>query len=190
MGGAALVLLLPFAACGDRAYLPIAGKVSERELATRPPIDACLLLLRSDVDPDGELGLTKGSNLLDEPEGPFFAKCTYGRRGPWRAVTLDVRRSLTVEKARDLQEASRPFLRRLAREPLLDVTGVGEAAVWAGGKIGQLHVLSGDLRLIFTIELGDEVDGKAVALRLAHLALDRLRALEWDRLRPAAGAAP
>jgi hypothetical protein len=158
-------------------------------MATRPALDACLLLLRSDVDPGGELALTKGSNLLDVHEGPFFAKCTYGRRGPWRAVTLDVRRSLTVEQARGIQEASRPFLRRLAREPLINVPEIGDAAVWAGGKLGQLHVLSGDLRFILTIEVGEDADRQALAERLARLVLERLHALEWDRLKPAAGAA-
>jgi hypothetical protein len=187
-GAALLAALLLSAACGDRAYLPITGKISERELASRPSIDACLLLLRSDVDPAGELGLTKASNLVDEHEGPFFAKCGYGRRGPWRYVGVEVRRSLSPESAARIQQQSRPFLRRLAREPLVEVADLGEAAVWAGGKLGQLHVLQGDLRLILTIELGDDFDGQTLAVQLARLALDRLEALGWNRLAPAAGA--
>jgi hypothetical protein len=139
------------------------------------------LLLRSDVDPGGELGLTKASNLLDESENPFFAKCSYGKRRPWTFVSLDVRRSLTPERARAIQRASRPFLRRLAREPLVEVPGVGEAAVWAGGKLGQLHVLAGDLRYIVTIELGEDAARQELATRLARLALDRTHALGWDR---------
>lgn len=183
-GVAVVAGLFPLAACGDRPYLPMTGRVSKADMAARPPIDACLLLLRSDVDPDGELGLTKAVTLLDEHEGPFFAKCGYGRRGPWRYAGVEVRRSLSAETAQRIQEESRPFLRRLAREPLVDVPELGDAAVWAGGKLGQLHLLAGDLRFIFTIEVGADDERMALAIRLARSALERLHALEWDRLHP------
>jgi hypothetical protein len=173
--------------CGDSAYLPTTGRVTASSMAARPEIDACLLMLRSDVDPHGELGLTKASNLLDDSENPFFAKCSYGKRRPWTFVSLDVRRALTVESARSIQKASRPFLRRLAREPLVEVPGVGENAVWAGGQLGQLHVHEGDLRFILTIEVGADEDRLELAKRLARLALERLHVLGWHEL-PAAAA--
>jgi len=55
-----------------------------------------------------------------------------------------------------------------------DVTGLGEAAYWAGGNINQLNVFKGNYWLIITASKGKASDNLALAKAVAEKALPRL----------------
>jgi len=162
----ALALLAVAAACGP------AAKVSER-----PPINACELLTLDEADPNGANVLAPVGNAVDQSVGTEIAKCAYGTADlPVRVVSLEVRRFRDAGAAQSAQRAARGMLRGLAGEEPRAEEGVGDDAAWAGGRLDQLHAQAGDLRLIVSIEVGDEATREARAKEIAVRALARLAA--------------
>jgi hypothetical protein len=145
--------------------------------AERPPIHACDLLTLDEADPQGKDLLSPVGNAVDESVGAESAKCAYGTADlPVRVVSLEVRRFRDPAAARSAQRAARGMLRGLAGEEARPVESIGDDAAWAGGRLCQLHVQSGDLRLIVSIEVGEEAQREARARAIATQALARLAA--------------
>ncbi|HWW93767.1 MAG TPA: hypothetical protein VN375_10405, partial [Vicinamibacteria bacterium] len=99
---------------------------------------------------------------------------------PPKVVRLEVRVLPSAGDAEGQQRASESGLAHIAggAQP---IPGLGDGAFWVGGQLDQLHVVSGDTRLIFTVQVAKDPAG--AARRLATKALARLRAL-----RPLGGA--
>jgi hypothetical protein len=147
------------------------------QAAARSPIDACELLTVDEADPQGANGLSPVGNAVDQSVGADVAKCAYGTVDlPVRVVSVEVRRFRDAAAAQSAQRAAHGMLRGLAGEEPRAVDGVGEDAAWAGGRLCQLHVQSGDVRLIVSIEVGDDTTREARAREIAVRALARLAA--------------
>jgi len=58
---------------------------------------------------------------------------------------------------------------------LQDVRGLGDAALWVGGRIQQLHVVTGNLQLIITVQSPDGTDQLDKARQIATRVLERLK---------------
>jgi hypothetical protein len=141
-------------------------------------LDACVLLLRQDLDPEGELGLRKIRTAIDQTEGPRYAKCAWGVPRSDIFASLEVRRMESPERALAAQSGGLPVLRRLAGVALVDVPGLGDTATWAGGRLDQLHVVDRQFRLILTLEIGPEAGRRELAGAIGARVLERLRILD------------
>ncbi len=136
---------------------------------------ACELLTLADADPGGRLGLQAVQTPLDASEGTAAAKCSYATRvSPSQVVALEVRRYANASRAAAAQSAAASFLPSLSRTANEPVAGLGDEGLWAGGGLGQLHVRAGSLRLIVTVELGEEGSRREWAQALAARGLERL----------------
>ena len=140
-----------------------------------PPINACALMQLEDADPGGALSLTQVKAAVEQSVGHEVAKCSYGTpEPPIRLIGLEVRRFPSVAAAKSAQDTSEAVLRRLVAGEARAVPAVGDRALWAGGRLGQLQVRADRVRLIVTIEVGDEKDREARAAAIATRAIERL----------------
>ena len=166
----------------------------EPETAPSPPsvpeasLDACVLLTRTDLDPEGELGLRKARTAIDQTAGPRFAKCAWGVPRSDIFASLEVRRMESAERALAAHRDSLPVLRRLASVEVEAVERVGDAAAWAGGRLDQLHFVDRSFRLILTLEIGPKLSRRAAAEAIAARVLERVRILDRPVVTPAASA--
>ncbi len=162
---AALALL---AACGQRT--PAAPPVG---------LDACGLLSPQEADAAAGETMQPMASEVDRSQGLGDVKCTYATYDvPPRVVSLEVRRFASPGAAASAQAQTASYLRSLARGAVEPVSGLGEQAVWAGASVEQLHVQSGHLRLIVTVQLGPEAGRPAAARAIAERVLQRLTALK------------
>lgn len=164
----AAVFALLAAACGEREPAdpdPLAGIA----------IDACTLLTESDGEAALGIDLARMEAPLDEREGVREAKCSYGlaKGGPAKVLSLDVRRFRSRRQA-DLGR-SIAQLRRMARGHVEQVPDLGDQAWWIARDVEQLHVQSGNKRIIVTVQLGPQERRLAVAREVARTTLERLR---------------
>ena len=145
--------------------------------APLPPVelDACALLLPQEADAAAGETMQPMASEVDRSQGLGDVKCTYATYDvPPRIVSLEVRRFATPRAAASAQAQTASYLRSLARGVVEPVAGLGEQAVWAGASVEQLHVQSGRLRLIVTVQLGPEGGRPAAARTIAERALQRL----------------
>ena len=165
-----------------------AGAPEKPPQPTGPPMHACELILLPEADPDGLDGLMPAKTEVDQSVGDEFAKCVYATPDlPPHLVSLEVRRFVNEKRAGGAQRTAVDYLPSLAAEPLVAIAGLGDEAVWAGGKLGQLHVRDGRQRLIVTVETGDPVARRARAEAIAGRALERLHAPPPGATRPVQG---
>lgn len=138
-------------------------------------IDACALLPYSDAEAIAGEPLRRMAAALDLPSGQDFAKCSYGNPAKLGVtVSLEVRRHPSPEQAADVQAASRGRLGTLAGE-WQDVSLAGaDQAFWADGRLDQLHVRRGAVRLIVTVTMGEEAGRRSAAAAVAASTLARL----------------
>jgi hypothetical protein len=94
-------------------------------------------------------------------------------------VSLEVRPAQSVRAAERRQESSRAFLGTLSKGHVQDVPGVGEAALWAGGGIDQLHCRQGAVQLVVTMQSGQEP--LAAAKKVAQRTFARLHEMQQQQ---------
>lgn len=141
---------------------------------TPAPIDACRLMTVDDADPGGKLGLMLVRAPTELSVGQDYAKCSYGTGDlPIMVVSLEVRRLPSAAAALRQQKGSAGVLDSLSGVEAEPVEGVGDSAMWAGGRLNQLHAVEGDLRFIVTIEVGPEGDRAERARAIALAAIER-----------------
>jgi hypothetical protein len=159
------------AACGAEAPT---GEASDP--ATAPGLlRACELLTLAEADPGGILGLQPMRTPVDISEGRDAAKCSYAtQQPPFDIVALEVRRYPNAGRAAGAQRGAAGFLPSLSGVDNVAVSGVGDEALWAGGRLGQLHARSGTLRLIVTVEAGTSASRADRARAVATRAVERL----------------
>lgn len=170
-----LVLLL----IGLSATLAGCGRAEENAgdgLPLPAEIDACALLPYEEaVSELGGLDVAPARGVLDTPRGVEFARCSYAiGRKPEVVLFLEVRRLKSAARARAQLDRSRSLLTKLSDGDLEHVPGIGDTALWAGGKLTQLHVAWRDLRLIVGVSAGSNAQRRAAADHVARRALARL----------------
>ena len=143
----------------------------------RPFLDACRLLTFSQAEQAAEVQLRGMRTALDESSGADFAKCSYGSPSQLgKTVSIELRRFDSVETAIKVQRQSKSSLRSLASGNLVDVQGIGDEAFWGDGRLDQLHVRRGDLRVILTLSMGPDEPRQSTAVDLVRTAFQRIDA--------------
>lgn len=167
---ASLVLAGLFTACGKPEPAPTPPA------PTRPPIEACNLILQREAEAAAGMPVDTVATPLDRAVGDTAAKCSFGAPidGVYKIVSLEVRRFPGPAEARKSYTNATRALRRLSLVAPVPVAEVGEEAVWVGGQLNQLQALSGDHHLLIMVEVGDEAGRPAAARTLALNAIERL----------------
>lgn len=154
-------------------------EVASPETSPAPVLYACSLFTEADARAiAGDAIAGTASSTLDDAVGRDPAICVYNSgstQGGWQ-LSLQVRQFPDPERAARMQSGSESSLRRLARGRFQEVAGVGDGAVWAGGDIQQLHVLSGNTQLVITVKSPDKADQIEAAKGVAAKALTRMEA--------------
>jgi hypothetical protein len=166
----AVVLTSLWAGCG--------GASDQREKnAFRAPetIEACSLFPYQEAQVIAGAGVASISSTFDDAVKRDPKNCAYnaGSIEVPQILGLEVRPTRTVGEAERRLEASRSFLTTLSKGQVQDVPGVGDAALWAGGSVGQLHVRKGAVLLVVTIQAGKDPLGSAK--QVAETAFQRMQ---------------
>jgi hypothetical protein len=165
-----LASLLATAGCGGNASKPGSG----------PPLklDACELFTDQDARTIAGDTLAAMTSTLDDARGRNPLECIYnsGNLEQPRILSLLIRQHASAAAAKELQESSRSALGAMSGGKLADVPGVGDGAIWVGGRIQQLHVLAGSRQLVITVQSPDGTDQLPRARQIATLVLARLQA--------------
>jgi hypothetical protein len=138
-------------------------------------IEACALFPFEEAQVIAGTGVATISSTMDDAVGRDPKICSYnaGSIEVPQILGLEVRPAQSVGEAERRQEGSRPFLGTLSKGQVQDVPGVGDAAYWAGGSVGQLHVRKGTVNLIVTIQAGKDPMG--AAKQVAEQAFARMQ---------------
>ena len=140
-------------------------------------VDACQLFTEEDARAIAGETLAAMSSTIDEAKGRNPLECIYnsGSLDQPRILSLLIRQHRSASAARDLLESSRSTLSSMAAGKVQDVRGLGDAALWVGGRIQQLHVVTGNLQLIITVQSPDGTDQVDRARQIATRVLERLK---------------
>jgi hypothetical protein len=154
------------------------GSSGEREKnAFRAPedVEACSLFPYQEAQVIAGAGVASISSTFDDAVKRDPKNCAYnaGSIEVPQILGLEVRPTRTVGEAERRLEASRSFLTTLSKGQVQDVQGVGDAALWAGGSVGQLHVRKGAVLLVVTIQAGKDPLGSAK--QVAERAFQRMQ---------------
>jgi hypothetical protein len=163
-------MLAPLAGCGGASDVGKAGET--------PKVDACQLFTEEDAKAAAGDTLAAMSSTLDEAKGRNPLECIYnsGSLEQPRILSLLIRPQRSAEAAKSFLESSRSTLSSMSGGKARDVAGLGDGALWVGGRIQQLHLVSGTLQLIITAQSPDGTDQLDTARRIATGVLARLKA--------------
>jgi hypothetical protein len=164
-----LLLLAALAACGPTSD-------SDAPQAATEKVDACALFTYEDAKAIAGESLAGMASTLDEARGRDPSECIYnsGSLEQPRILSLLVRYHRSPKAAARVQKSSRSSFRRMSGGKVQDVPGLGEGALWVGGRIQQLHVLTGDKQLVITAHSPDGTDQLPQARQIAVKVLERL----------------
>jgi hypothetical protein len=145
--------------------------------APAPKVNACELFTEEDAQGVAGDTLALMSSTLDDARGRNPLECIYnsGNLEQPRILSLLIRQHRNADEARSLQESSRSTLSSMSGGQVQDVPGLGDGAVWVGGRIQQLHVLAGSQQLIITVQSPDGTDQLPKARQIATRSLERLK---------------
>lgn len=145
---------------------------SERADANAPKLDACQLFTYEDAKAIAGESLAAMSSTLDEARGRDPGQCIYnsGSLEQPRILSLLIRPHRNAKSAKRVLEASRSAFGRQVQ----DVPGLGDGALWVGGRIQQLHVLRGATELVITVDSPDGRDQLKPARQIAEKVLSRM----------------
>lgn len=143
-----------------------------------PPLDACTLFTYEDAQAIAGETLAAMSSTLDDARGRDPGQCIYnsGTLAEPRILSLLIRQHRNADRAKRFQESSRSSLRSMSGGKVQDIPGLGDGALWVGGRIQQLHVVKGDRQFIITVESPDGTDQLPRARQIAEKVLGRLPA--------------
>jgi hypothetical protein len=162
-----LLVVAAFAACGP----------SEKPA---PPlkVDACTLFTETDATAIAGESIAAMSSTMDEARGRDPGQCIYnsGNLEQPRILSLLIRQHRTAGAAKRVLEASRSTFTAMTvtKGHVQDVPGLGDAALWVGGSLQQLHVLRGAVELVITVQSPDGTDQLKPARQIAEKVLERL----------------
>jgi hypothetical protein len=166
-----LLLLAALAACGPSSD-------SGSQAAQAPKVDACTLFTYEDAKAIAGESLASMASTLDEAVGRDPSECIYnsGTLDQPRILSLLIRYHRSPEAAKRIQESSRSSFNSLSGGRVQDVPGLGDGALWVGGRIQQLHVLEGERELIITVQSPDGTDQLPQARQIAEKIQERMKA--------------
>ena len=156
-------------------------------------INACALFSAEDAQAVAGDTLAVMSSTMEDAKGHNPFECIYntGTLEQPRILSLLVRRNRNAEAAKALQASSRSPLAAMAGGKVVDVPGLGDGAFWLGGKLQQLHVVTGSRQLVVTVQSPDGSDQLPPARQIASRAVARLQAaLAALRAKPGNPAKP
>jgi len=156
------------------------GSSSDSKSAGRPAakLDACTLFTYDDAKAVAGESLASMASTLDQAVGRDPSECIYnsGTIEQPRILSLLIRYHRSPEAAKRLMESSRSTFSTLSGGRIQDVPGLGDGALWVGGRIQQLHVLAGSRELVITVQSPDGTDQLPKARQAAVKVLERLKA--------------
>jgi hypothetical protein len=166
------------AGCGGSPDSEPAGGDSAAATPAAAPVDACALFTPEDARAVAGESVAAMASTLDEAKGRNPGECIYnsGTTEQPRILGLLIRQHRSVKAARRFQKSSRSSLRAMTGGKIQDVPGLGDRALWAGGRIQQLHVLKGNRQFIITVQSPDGTDQLPRARQIAERVLQRLKA--------------
>jgi hypothetical protein len=140
-------------------------------------VDACQLFTDQDAQAIAGETLAAMSSTIDEAKGRNPLECIYnsGSLDQPRILSLLIRPHRGASAAKDFLASSRSALSSMSAGKVQDVRGLGDAALWVGGRIQQLHVVTGNLQLIITVQSPDGTDQLDKARQIATRVLERLK---------------
>ena len=146
--------------------------------AKEAPLDACTLFTYEDAQAVAGETIAVMSSTLDDARGRDPGQCLYnsGTLDQPRIISLLIRQHRTPERAKRFQESSRSSLRSMAGVEVRDAPGLGDGALWVGGRIQQLHMIKGDRQFVITVQSPDGKDQLLRARQIAEKVLARLNA--------------
>lgn len=166
----AVVLASLLAGCG-------AGQDAREAHAFRAPekVEACTLFPFQEAQDLAGSAVATLSSTYDDAVGRDPKNCSYnaGSIDTPLLMGLEVRPAKTVREAERRLTAGRSLLNTLSKGQMQDVSGVGDAAVWAGGSVQQLQVRKGAVLLVVTVQAGKDPLGNAELI--AERALARMQ---------------
>ena len=144
--------------------------------AEAPPLDACTLFTYEDAQAIAGEALAAMSSTLDDARGRDPGQCIYnsGTLEQPRILSLVIRQHRDGDRAKRFLESSRSSLSSMAGGSVQDVPGLGDAALWVGGRIQQLHLVKGDRQFIITVQSPDGTDQLPQARQVAEKVLGKL----------------
>jgi hypothetical protein len=171
------VSVLTAAGCGSSSGSS-SGSGSQQDAGAPLKINACALFNEQDAQAIAGDTLAVMSSTMEDAHGHNPLECIYnsGTLEEPRILSLLVRQHRSAATAKDLQGSSRAPLAAMAGGKVADVPGLGDGALWFGGKLQQLHVLAGSRQLLVTVQSPDGSDQLPRARQIATRALERLTA--------------
>lgn len=175
------LLIAPFLLSTLLLALLIVGcnRSSDSDAAAGPAlkVDACQLFTDKDAQAIAGDTLAGMSSTLDEAQGRNPLECIYnsGTLDQPRILSLLIRPHRGASGGKNFLESSRSSLSSMSGGKVQDVPGLGDSALWVGGRLQQLHVATGSLQLIITVHSPDGTDQIPKARQIATIALERLK---------------
>lgn len=144
--------------------------------APAAPIDACTLFTGDDAQAIAKEPVGWMSSTLDDERGRDPGQCVYnsGTLDQPRILSLLVRQFPSADSAQRVLGSSRSTLSSMSGGKVQEVPGLGDGALWVGGRIQQLHVIQGPTQLVITVQSPDGTDQLGAARQIADKALVRL----------------
>jgi hypothetical protein len=153
-----VVALVLAAACGsgtsDQAPPgATAAKAAARAMATAAPgaLDASQVLTKADAE--AVLGKEVGDPTVSNTAG-VVSTCNYMAKD-LTGLHLLIRAAASPDAARVIFEEARKQAEAMSRVEPEPVSGLGDAAYWAGGDLNQLNVVKGRYWMIFSAPMAD-----------------------------------
>jgi hypothetical protein len=146
-------------------------------------LDACALFTEQDAQAVAGDTLAALSSTMDEAKGRNPLECIYnaGTLDQPRILSLLLRPHRSASAAKDFLASSRSTLSSMSGGKVEDVAGLGDGALWVGGRIQQLQVVAGSEQLIITVQSADGTDQLSRARQIATRVLARLQAAAKKR---------
>lgn len=149
---------------------------SQPEAGPAAQIDACTLFTWEDAKEIAGESVAGMSSTLDDAQGRDPGQCIYnaGTLDQPRILSLLLRHFPSPESAKRVLTSSRSTFAGMSGGKVQEVPGLGDGALWVGGRIQQLHVVRGSTQLVITVQSPDGTDQLAGARQIADKALARL----------------
>lgn len=144
--------------------------------AEAPKLDACQLFTYEDAEAIAGESLASMASTLDEAQGRNPGECIYNSGTIEQPVILSllIRPHRSPESAKRVLEGGRSTFSAISGGKVQDVPGLGDGALWVGGRIQQLHILRGETVLVITVQSADGTDQLENARQLAGKILSRM----------------
>jgi hypothetical protein len=167
-----LLLCAALAGCG--------GSSQSSGNAPAAKLDACTLFTYEDAEGAAGESLATMASTLDEAMGRDPSECLYnsGTETRPRILSLLIRYHRSPEAAKRILTSSRSTFNSLSGGQTREIPGLGDGALWVGGRIQQLHVAVGSRELVITVQSPDGADQFPKARQVAVKVLERLKASE------------